>query len=142
MSGDRSKPPPRSSGGPGAEPPNKHQDPQVFLLEIVGQAEHRLGRGAEEVLGAAAGAVLALFVPFAGGLLLRTVIGSAIGSLVGKKLAGKDATWFKRRLELALERFDEANRLHAEGKLPETARDQYVDELINRFFDKDDSLLE
>ena len=58
---------------------SKYEDPQRFLLEIVGQAEHRLGRGAEEILGAAAGAVLALFVPFAGGLLLRTVIGSAIG---------------------------------------------------------------
>ena len=101
MSGDRSKP----------KPGTRYEDPQVFLLEIVGQAEHRLGRGAEEVLGAAAGAVLALFVPFAGGLLLRTVIGSAIGSLVGKKLAGKDATWFKRRLELALERIQSARAL-------------------------------
>jgi hypothetical protein len=121
---------------------SKYEDPQAFLLEIVGQAEHRLGRGAEEILGAAAGAVLALFVPFAGGLLLRTVIGSAIGSLVGKKLGGKDATWFKRRLELALERFDEANRLHGEGQLSQQARDQYVDDLVDRFFDKDDSLLE
>ena len=121
---------------------SKHADPQAFLLEIVGQAEHRLGRGAEEILGAAAGAVLALFVPFGGGVLLRSVIGSAIGSLIGKKLAGKDATWFKRRLELALERFDEANALHGEGQLSQQARDQYVDDLIDRFFDKDDSLLE
>jgi len=121
---------------------SKYADPQAFLLEVVGQAENRLGRGAEEILGAAAGAVLALFVPFGGGVLLRSVIGSAIGSLVGKKLAGKDATWFKRRLELALERFDEANKLHAEGRLSQQARDQYVDDLIDRFFDKDDSLLE
>jgi hypothetical protein len=121
---------------------SKHKDPQAFLLEIVAQSERRLGRGAEEVLGAAAGAVLALFVPFGGGVLLRTVIGSAIGSLVGKKLAGKDAAWFKRRLELALERFDEANELHTSGRLSEAARDQYVDDLVERFFDNDDSLLE
>ena len=121
---------------------SKHADPQAFLLEIVGQAEHRLGRGAEEILGAAAGAVLALFVPFGGGVLLRSVIGSAIGSHIGKKLAGKDASWFKRRLELALARFDEANALHAEGGLSQQARDQYVDDLIERFFDKDDSLIE
>jgi len=121
---------------------SKYSDPQAFLLEIVGKAESRLGRGAEEILGAAAGAVLALFVPFGGGVLLRTVIGSALGSLVGKKLGGKDAAWFKRRLELALERFDEANALFAQGRLSEGARDQYVQELIERFFDYDDSLLE
>jgi hypothetical protein len=118
------------------------EDPQAFLLEIVGQAEDRLGTGAAEILGAAAGAVLAVFVPFGGGLLLRTVLGSALGSLVGKRLAGKDAAWFKRRLELALERFDEANRLHGEGRLSTAARDQYVKDLIERFFDGNDSLLE
>jgi hypothetical protein len=121
---------------------SRHEDPQVFLLEIVGQADQRLGSGAAEILGAAAGAVLALFVPFGGGMLLRAVFGSAIGSLVGKKLGNKDATWFKRRLELALERFDEANRLHQEGRLATAARDLYVDDLVNRFFDKNDSLLE
>lgn len=121
---------------------SRHEDPQTFLLEIVGQSEGRLGTGAAEVLGAAAGAVLALFVPFGGGMLLRTVVGSAIGSLVGKKLGGKDAAWFKRRLELAIDRFDEAQRLHGDGKLSTAARDQYVDDLVERFFDKNDSLLE
>lgn len=120
----------------------KHADPQAFLLEIVGQAEERLGSGSAEILGAAAGAVLALFMPLPGRLLVRTVLGSTIGSLVGKKLGGKDPSWFKRRLELALERFDEANRLHDEGKLSTAARDEYVEELIQRFFDKSDSLLE
>ena len=134
MTEDAPKPSPRKG--------SRHEDPQVFLLEIVGQSESRLGRGAPEILGAAAGAALALFVPFGGGLLLRGVIGSAIGSIVGKKLAGKDASWFKRRLELALERFDEANRLLGENKLSRLARDQYVDDLIERFFDRNDSLLE
>jgi hypothetical protein len=121
---------------------SKHEDPQAFLLEIVSLADERIGNGSAEILGAAAGAVLALFVPLPGRLLVRTLLGSTIGSLVGRKLGGKDATWFKRRLELALERFDEANRLHTEGKLTTAARDEVVDDLVQRFFDKNDSLLE
>jgi hypothetical protein len=118
-----------------------HEDPERFLIELVSQAEGRLGRGHAEVIGAAAGAVLALFVPL-GGVLLRSAVGSTIGALVGKKVSGKDSAWFKRRLELALDRFDEINRLHKDGKCTEAERNGYVDDLLERFFDKNDSLLE
>ncbi|RMG07549.1 MAG: hypothetical protein D6731_23640 [Planctomycetota bacterium] len=131
---------------PSAEAPRRerslHEDPEVFLLEIIDRADEELGTGAAEILGAAAGAALALFVPFAQGLLLRGVIGSAIGSLVGKKIAEHDPVWFKRRLELALDRFEEINRFHREGRCTRRARDEYVEDLIERFFDKGDSLLE
>lgn len=119
-----------------------YEDPEAFLLAIIEKADDRLGTGAAEMLGAAAGAVLAMFVPFAGGLLLRGVIGSAIGSLVGKRIAGHDSAWFRRRLELALDRFEEINRFHVEGRCSRRARDEYVDDLVERFFDRTDSLLE
>ena len=119
-----------------------HEDPEAFLLEIIARADDRLGTGAAEILGAVAGAALALFVPFGTGLLLRGVIGSAIGTFVGKKIAEHDPSWFRRRLELALDRFEEINRFHAEGRCSKRARDEYVDDLVERFFDKGDSLLE
>lgn len=119
-----------------------HEDPEAFLLEIIARADDRLGTGAAEILGAVAGAALALFVPFASGLLLRGVIGSAIGTFVGKKIAEHDPSWFRRRLELALDRFEEINRFHGEARCSKRARDEYVDDLIERFFDKNDSLLE
>lgn len=119
-----------------------HEDPEAFLLEVISRADDRLGTGAAEILGAVAGAALALFVPFASGLLLRGVIGSAIGTFVGKKIAEHDPSWFRRRLELALDRFEEINRFHAEARCSKRARDEYVEDLIERFFDKNDSLLE
>jgi len=119
-----------------------HDDPRLFLDEIVRQSDDRIGSGSAEILGFFAGAALALLAPLPAKPLVRTLIGSTLGSLVGKKLGGKDAAWFKRRLELALERFDEAQRLHGEGKLSTAARAEYVDELIHRFYDKSDSLLE
>lgn len=119
-----------------------YEDPEAFLLAIIDKADDRLGTGAAEMIGAGAGAVLAMFVPFAGGLLLRGVIGSAIGSLVGKRIAGHDSAWFRRRLELALDRFEEINRFHVEGRCSRRARDEYVDDLVERFFDRTDSLLE
>jgi hypothetical protein len=120
---------------------SRHEDPERFLIELVTQAEGRLGHSTAQVVGAAAGAVLALFVPL-GGVLLRSFIGSAIGSIVGKKVSGKDSAWFRRRLELALDRFEEINRLHKGGKCTEAERNGYVDDLIERFFDRNDSLLE
>ncbi len=125
-----------------SEARSRYEDPEHFLIEVVTQAEGRLGRGKAEAIGAVAGAVLALFVPLGGGLLLRSVIGSAIGTLVGKRLSGKDSAWFKRRLELAIDRFDEINRLHRDAKCTEAERNGYVDDLIQRFFDRNDSLLE
>lgn len=119
-----------------------YEDPEAFMLEIISRADDELGTGAAEILGAVAGAALALFVPFAQGLLLRGVIGSAIGTLVGKKIAEHDPTWFRKRLELALDRFEEINRFHSEERCTRRARDEYVDDLIARFFDKADSLLE
>ena len=119
-----------------------YEDPEAFLLAIIEKADDRLGTGAAEMIGAAAGAVLAMFVPFAGGLLLRGVIGSAIGSLVGKRIAEPDSAWFRRRLELALDRFEEINRFHVDGRCSRRARDEYVDDLVERFFDRSDSLLE
>ena len=117
-------------------------DPEAFLLTLIERADERFGGGAAEVLGAVAGASLALFVPFAGGVLLRGVLGTAIGGLVGKKIAGQDQAWFRRRLELALERFEAIKRLHEAEQCSEQARDEYVDDLVERFFDKGDSLLE
>lgn len=119
-----------------------HEDPEAFLLQIIERADDRLGTGAAEILGAVAGAALALAVPFAQGLILRGVIGSAIGSLVGKKIAEQDPQWFRRRLELALDRFEEINRFHLEGRCSKRSRDEYVDDLVERFFDRSDSLLE
>src|SRR5690606_33480972 len=84
-------------------PRSVHDDPEAFLLEVISRADERLGTGAAEILGAVAGAALALFVPFAQGLVLRGVIGSAIGTLVGKKIAEHDPAWFRKRLELALD---------------------------------------
>jgi hypothetical protein len=121
---------------------SRFEDPEAFLLSIIERADERLGTDAAEVLGAVAGATLALFVPFAQGLLLRGVIGSAIGSLVGKKIAEHDPSWFRRRLELALDRFEEINRFFVEDRCSKRARDEYVEDLIDRFFDKGDSLLE
>lgn len=118
------------------------EDPEAFLLEIIDRADDRLGTGAAEILGAVAGAALALFVPFGPGLVLRGVLGSAIGTLVGKKIAEHDPAWFRKRLELALDRFEEINRFHREGRCSGRARDEYVEDLIERFFDKQDSLLE
>jgi hypothetical protein len=119
-----------------------HEDPEAFTLEVITRADARLGTGAAEILGAVAGAALALFVPFAPGLILRGVVGSAIGTFVGKKIAEHDPSWFRRRLELALDRFEEINRFHAEGRCSRRARDEYVEDLAERFFDGDDSLLE
>jgi hypothetical protein len=119
-----------------------HEDPEAFILEVITRADARLGTGAAEILGAVAGAALALFVPFAPGLILRGVVGSAIGTFVGKKIAEHDPSWFRRRLELALDRFEEINRFHAEGRCSRRARDEYVEDLAERFFDGDDSLLE
>ena len=119
-----------------------HEDPEAFLLESLSRADEELGTGAAEILGAVGGAALALFVPFAQGLILRSVIGSAIGTLVGKKIAEHDPAWFRKRLELALDRFEEINRFHHEQRCARRARDEYVDDLIGRFFDKSDSLLE
>ncbi len=119
-----------------------HEDPEAFLLEVISRADERLGTGAAEILGAVAGAALALFVPFAQGLILRGVIGSAIGTLVGKKIAEHDPAWFRKRLELALDRFEEINRFHSEERCSRRARDEYVEDLIERFFDRADSLLE
>jgi hypothetical protein len=134
------------SAKPGSKPNEKsrYEDPERFLIEVVSKAEGRLGAGTAEVVGAAAGAMLALFMPFGGGMLLRGVIGSAVGSLVGKKVSGreKDSVWFKRRLELVLDRFEEINRLHADDKCTEAERNGYVDDLVERFFDRNDSLLE
>jgi hypothetical protein len=128
---------------PSADPRGSvHEDPERFLLQIIERADDELGTGAAEILGAAAGAALALFVPFAPGLLLRGVIGSAIGTLVGKKIAEHDPAWFRKRLELALDRFEEINRHHREERCSRRARDEYVEDLIERFFDKSDSLLE
>ena len=121
---------------------SRYEDPEAFLLEIISRADAELGTGAAEILGAVAGAALALFVPFAQGLLLRGVIGSAIGTLVGKKIAEHDPAWFRKRLELALDRFEEINRFHREERCTRRARDEYVNDLIERFFDKSDSLLE
>jgi len=121
---------------------SKYEDPEAFLLEIIDRADDRLGTGAAEAIGAVAGAALAVFVPFASGFLIRGVIGSAIGTLVGKKIAEHDPAWFRRRLELALDRFEEINRFQTEGRCSRTARDEYVEDLIERFFDKSDSLLE
>ena len=87
-------------------------------------------------------AALALFVPFAQGLILRGVIGSAIGTLVGKKIAEHDPAWFRKRLELALDRFEEINSFFRDGRCSKRARDEYVEDLIERFFDRADSLLE
>jgi len=42
---------------------SRYTDPETFLLEIVGKADDRLGRGAAEILGGAAGAVLAGDLP-------------------------------------------------------------------------------
>ncbi len=117
-------------------------DPEAFLLEIISRADDRLGTGAAEIIGAVAGAALALFVPFASGLVLRGVIGSAIGTLVGKKIAEHDPAWFRKRLELALDRFEEINRSFREERCTRRARDEYVEDLIERFFDRGDSLLE
>lgn len=123
-------------------PRSVHDDPEAFLLEVISRADERLGTGAAEILGAVAGAALALFVPFAQGLVLRGVIGSAIGTLVGKKIAEHDPAWFRKRLELALDRFEEINRSFGAGRCTRRARDEYVDDLIERFFDRGDSLLE
>ena len=134
----------KSSDGSG-EPTVKrsiHEDPDAFLLEIISRADEELGTGAAEILGAVAGAALALFVPFAQGFILRGVIGSAIGTLVGKKIAEHDPAWFRKRLQLALDRHEEINRFFAEASCTRRARDEYVDDLIERFFDKSDSLLE
>jgi hypothetical protein len=120
----------------------KHDDPRLFLDAIVEQSDQRLGSGSAEILGFFAGGALALLAPLPARPLVRTLVGSTLGSLLGKKLGGKDAAWFKRRLELALDRFDEAQRLHSEGKLSAGARADYVDDLIQRFYDKSDSLLE
>ena len=119
-----------------------HDDPEAFLLEIISRADDRLGTGAAELLGAVAGAALALMVPFAQGLILRGVLGSAIGTLVGKKIAEQDPAWFRRRLELALDRFEEINRFYREERCTRRARDEYVEDLTERFFDKADTLLE
>ena len=70
------------------------------------------------------------------------MIGSAIGTLVGKKIAEHDPSWFRKRLELALDRHEEINRFHREENCTRRARDEYIDDLIERFFDKSDSLLE
>jgi len=118
------------------------EDPEAFLLEVMARADDRLGTGAAEILGAVAGAALALFVPFGPGLVLRGVLGSAIGTLVGKKIAEHDPAWFRKRLELALDRFEEINQFHRDGRCSGRARDEYVEDLIERFFDKQDSLLE
>lgn len=123
-------------------PRSKYEDPEEFLLDLIERADDELGTGAAEILGAAAGAALALFVPFTRGLLLRGVIGSAIGTLVGKKIAEHDPAWFRRRLELALDRYEEINRLHDSGRCSRRARDEYIDDLAERFFDRSDSLLE
>ena len=128
--------------GSGPQRRARHADPEAFLLEVLDRAEHRMGSGSAEALGAAAGAALALFVPMGPGLLLRGAIGSALGSLLGKRVAGQDAVWFRRRLELALDRFEEINRFHTEGRCSQRARDEYVDDLIERVFDRGDSLLE
>jgi hypothetical protein len=136
-----SAPTPEAEGG-AARRRSRHEDPEAFLLEIISRADAELGTGAAEILGAVAGAALALFVPFAPGLLLRGVIGSAIGTLVGKKIAEHDPAWFRKRLELALDRFEEINRFHSEERCTRRARDEYVNDLIGRFFDKSDSLLE
>lgn len=119
-----------------------YEDPEAFLLTLIEQADERMGTGTAEVLGAVAGAALALVVPFARGLVLRGVIGSAIGTLVGKKVAEHDPAWFRRRLNLALDRFEEINRLKTEGRCEARARDEYVDDLVERFFDRADTLLE
>ena len=121
---------------------NRYEDPEEFLLTLIEQADERMGTGTAEILGAVAGAALALVVPFSGGILLRGVIGSAIGTLVGKKVAGHDPAWFRQRLNLALDRYEEINRLNAEGRCEAPARDEYVDDLIERFFDRADTLLE
>jgi hypothetical protein len=126
----------------GASKRSIHEDPEAFLLEIISRADEELGTGAAEILGAVAGAALALFVPFAQGFILRGVIGSAIGTLVGKKIAEHDPAWFRKRLQLALDRHEEINRFFAESSCTRRARDEYVDDLIERFFDKSDSLLE
>lgn len=134
---------PASEVSPEARPRGSiYEDPEVFLLEIMDRADDRLGTGAAEVIGAVAGAALALFVPFAHGILLRGVIGSAIGTLVGKKIAEHDPAWFRKRLELALERFEEINRFFSNERCNRRARDEYVEDLIERFFDPGDSLLE
>ena len=138
-------PPTEAAKEPEAAPGKKrsrYEDPEAFMLEIISRADDELGTGAAEILGAVAGAALALFVPFAQGLLLRGVIGSAIGTLVGKKIAEHDPAWFRRRLELALDRFEEINRFRDQERCSTRARDEYVDDLIERFFDKSDSLLE
>ena len=119
-----------------------HEDPEAFLLKIIEQADTQLGTEAAEILGAVAGAALALFVPFARPLVLRGLLGSAMGALVGKKIAEQDPAWFRKRLELALDRFEEINRFHEEGRCSENERNEYVDDLTQRFFDKQDSLLE
>jgi len=141
--------PPPAAGATAVEEPvagirqrSVHEDPEAFLLEVISHADDRLGTGAAEILGAVAGAALALFVPFTGGLILRGVIGSAIGTLVGKKIAEHDPAWFRRRLELALDRFEEINSFHRDGRCTRRARDEYVEDLVDRFFDRADSLLE
>jgi len=131
-----------AKGQDAARKRSTHEDPEAFILEIISQADDRLGTGGAEILGAVAGAALALFVPFARGLIVRGVVGSAIGTLVGKKVAERDSAWFRRRLELALDRFEEINRFHVEGRCSGKARDEYVDDLTDRFFDNSDSLLE
>ncbi|MGE0706884.1 MAG: hypothetical protein AB7N76_06730 [Planctomycetota bacterium] len=129
-----------------SDPPERersiYEDPEEFLLEVIGRADDRMGTGAAEIMGAVAGAALALFVPFTRGLILRGLVGSAIGTLVGKKIAELDPAWFRRRLELALDRFEEINRFHREGRCTQRARDEYIDDLVERFFDRSDSLLE
>lgn len=112
-----------------------YEDPEAFLLTLIEQADERMGTGTAEILGAVAGAALALVVPFARGFVLRGVIGSAIGTLVGKKVAEHDPAWFRQRLNLALDRFEEINRLKSEGRCEVRARDEYVDDLVERFFD-------
>jgi hypothetical protein len=121
---------------------SKYDDPEEFLLDVIGRADERLGTGAAEIMGAVAGAALALFVPFTRGVILRGVIGSAIGTIVGKKIAEHDPVWFRKRLELALDRFEEISRFFGEGRCTRRARDEYIDDLGERFFDRADSLLE
>ncbi len=41
---------------------SRYEDPEAFMLEIISRADDELGTGAAEILGAVAGAALALFV--------------------------------------------------------------------------------
>ena len=44
--------------------------------------------------------------------------------------------------EKGLDRFEEINHFHRDNRCSKRARDEYVDDLSERFFDKADSLLE